>query len=249
AAQGPVVEGVVRAASFDLEQRAVRVVALSPPDSDAEMSRVVSNGAGFSVLWLARRAEVAGPSDAASSRSVRDIGPSTNIEIPGEPRAYAWLEMSAVDTAGNATGPVQRLTASSGHVSAYDVQALSSALRPILIVARDDGETVDGSGGTLLRVRALGHAVEAPLAIASDGLGRGAPIIVDGPLPWLSWVGPREHLRLIPLDAKGDAVGPASAEEGLDDARPLVALPADGRMLVAAPNERSAQLRVFTCQR
>jgi hypothetical protein len=108
--------------------------------------------------------------------------------------------------------------------------------------------------------------------LPTDGLGRGAPMFVDGPAPWLAWVGPREQLRLQPLDNAGEVVAAASAEEGFDEARPLLFLaagpdaevpvppetsrdsrstraPNDEQMLVVAPRDKSAALRVFTCRR
>jgi hypothetical protein len=256
--------GVVRAAAFDVGQRAALPRDVSPPESDAEMPRVVSNGTGFFVLWLARRPEAATALDALEA--------STDIEATGEVRAYGWLEMIAVDAAGNATGPVRRLTSSSGHVSSYDLLVRLDQPQPgILVVARDDGEAVDGAGGALLRVRARGDGAEPPVALPTDGLGRGAPMLVSAPAPWLAWVGPREQLRLQPLDITGEIVAVASAEEGLDEARPLLLLAAGphgprppslatppaspggtsnpgARMLVAAPRDKAAQLRVFTCQ-
>jgi hypothetical protein len=119
----------------------------------------------------------------------------------------------------------------------------------VLVVARDDGEQVEGSGGSLLRIRARGDGFDPPAAIPTDGLGRGGPMFVDGPAPWLAWVGPHEQLRLVPLDATGAPVGASSAEGSLDDARPLITLGTTGRMLVATPRDKEAELRVFVCQR
>jgi hypothetical protein len=241
--------GVVRAASFEVGQRVAGVRDVSPPESDAEMPRVVADDQGFFVLWLARRAE---PESADASR---------DIESPGEARAFGWLEMIALDAAGKATGPVRRLTRTSGHVSAYDVQVrYGEPKREILVVARDDEEAVDGAGGTLLRVRVRDDGAEAPLALPTDGLGRGAPTLVDAPAPWVAWVGPHEQLRMLPLDSAGEIAGAPSSEDGLDEARPLISLAAgrrvagarsnpDDRLWVAAPADKTAQLRVFTCQR
>jgi hypothetical protein len=260
-----VARGVVRSAAFELGQRTSRTRDVSPPDSDAEMPRVVSNGAGFFVLWLARRPE-------ATSLS-GDVEASSDIEATGEARVNSWLEMIALDAAGNATGPVRRLTPSSGHVSGYDLLVRLDQPKPgVLVVVRDDGEAVDGSGGALLRVRAGGDGAEQPMVLPTDGLGRGAPMFIDGPAPWLAWVGPREQLRLQPLDNAGEIVAAASAEEGLDEARPLLFLaggthagaqvPAatphdsvraralnEAGMLVVAPRDKSGALRVFACRR
>ncbi|HXN32227.1 MAG TPA: hypothetical protein VN894_10210 [Polyangiaceae bacterium] len=252
AARGMAARGVIRGASFQVGQRAAVPSDLSPPDSDAEMPRTVPSGAGFFVFWLARRADVTKASDG-----------SADIEAIGEARAFGWLEMVVVDRAGQKVGPVRRLTPTSGHVSAYDALAHFDGPKPeVWVVARDDGESIDAAGGTLLRVRLQSEGGEPPVVLPTDGLGRGAPAFVDAPLPWLSWVGPHEEVRLMPLDTAGDAVAPPSAEEGLDEARPLVGLasgrdvpgPArgpsnQGPLLVAVPRDKVAQLRVFDCQR
>jgi hypothetical protein len=132
-------------------------------------------------------------------------------------------------------------------VSAYDVQMLPGEARPTaLVVARDDGEAIDGSGGVLLRVRAREDGAEPPVALPGDGLGRGAPTLVDAPAPWLAWVGPHEELRLLPLDAAGAPFAPPSAEPGLEESRPLLVL-RGSTMLVARPEDAAAQLRPFAC--
>lgn len=245
--------GVVKAAAFSKGQVGPSHD-VSPPDSDAELPRVVPAGAGFFVVWIARRPEPVVGLDASAA------------EATGEARSYGWLETVPVDARGEATGPVRRLTPAAGHVSAYDVEAREAgdgeAAPTLFVVARDDGEAVDGSGGSLLRVRVRGDGVESPLALPTDGLGRGAPSFVSSlasPLVALAWVGKDEQARLIPLDSTGAPAGPPSAEEGLNDARPLLFLsgsavggPADGagwstQVLASTPSDPAAQLRIFSC--
>ncbi|MDP9148783.1 MAG: hypothetical protein M3O36_02405 [Myxococcota bacterium] len=245
--------GVIRAASLQGNQRGT-VRDVSPSESDAESPRVLSLDAGFIVTWLARR-----PEPWVGSES------SANQEATGEARAYGWLEAIALDPRGNAAGPVRRLTSVAGHVSTYDIQRLPAARGAVLIVARDDGEAVDGSGGGLLRVRVGEDGAEPPTEFPSEGLGRGAPAFVSAPAPWLAWVGPREQLRLLPLDSAGAPVTPPSAEDAFDEARPLVLLRADVatafdaahgedadarapvRMLVATPNDSGGVLHIYAC--
>ncbi|HEY4016837.1 MAG TPA: hypothetical protein VGM06_26065 [Polyangiaceae bacterium] len=251
--------GVIRAARFQVSPavRADPVLDVSPPDSDAEMPRVVAGGHGFFVLWIAHRAEATG--DAAA-----DPAP---IEATGEVRSHGWLEMVAVDPSGHVAGPVRRLTPASGHVGAYDVQSrVEVGKTMVLAVARDDGESVDGSGGTLWRLRVRDATMDPPLELPTDGLGRGAPTFVDSPPRWLSWVGPREQLRLLPLDANGDVASAPSIEDSLDDTRLLFSIrppksaseaPRDGalfepsseaRLLASAPADTRRELRVFGCR-
>jgi hypothetical protein len=228
---------------------------VSPAEADAEMARVVPRGTGFFVLWVARRP------DPASAAATADGA----VEALGEARSFAWLEEIAVDGHGAPAGPVRRLTPATGHVSAYDVLLTSEVKPTLLVVARDEGEAVDGSGGSLLRVRVTEDSADPPLELPTDGLGRGAPSFVDAAFgarsPWLAWVALHEQLRLAPIDSAGAPLAPPSSEEGLSDSRPLLAL-AKGEVLVAqaspsgstlsgghSERERAASLSVFLCPR
>jgi len=265
--------GVIRVAAVSSDSHVETTRAVSPVESDGEMARVVPNGSGFFVLWVARRPERSG--DAAAS------GP----EVTGEARTFAWIEMIAVDSRASARSPVWRLTPTTGHVSAYDVRLLDGTSKPLttppsagvpsalpergrndertskplttppsadvpsaepakpvlLVVARDDGEATDGSGGTLLRVRATDSGPEEASELTTDGLGRGAPILVAGleasVAPWTVWIGRDERLRLLPLDRAGVPVAASSAEEAFDDSRPLLRLANGEQMLVATLGE------------
>jgi hypothetical protein len=251
--------GAIRAAPFAAEDRLADerrgpTRDASPPESDADSPRVLAlprapgaAGDAFLVAWIAHRPEGAGPADAADAPS----------EAPGETRSFGWVEAIVVDKTGAPVGPVRRLTPPSGHVSAFDVAPLAdprdAGVRAI-VVARDEGEAVDGSGGTLLRVRVRGDGAEPPVAFATDGLGRGAPELVEGAPPWLAWVGPHEQLRLLPLDASGAPAAAPGAEAEMGEGRPLLLLapapaPAEAvaRPLVAMPSDSGAPLRVFAC--
>jgi hypothetical protein len=234
--------GVVRIAELQPDHPAAPHD-VSPADSDAEMPRIVPFGRDVAksfVMWMSQRPEPAHAPDASASE-----------EAPGEVRTQSWLEAVVVDAAGAPVGPVRRLTPATGHVSAYDVQLLAGESRPtLLVVARDDGEAVDGSGGVLLRVRMREDGIDPPLALPGDGLGRGAPTLVEAPSPWLAWVGPHEELRLMPLDPAGAPIAQPSAEPLLDEARPLAVVGQGGdRMLVATPGDAAAPLRLFACVR
>ena len=241
--------GVIRVAAVSTDSRVEATQVVSPVDSDGEMARVVPNGSGFFVLWIARRPERSGDAGSAGS------------EVSGEARAFSWIEMIAIDARALSVSPVRRLTPPTGHVSAYDVRLLdgtppalpergqndersppAEAPKPtLLVVARDDGEATDGSGGTLLRVRATDSGPEVASDFATDGLGRGAPILVGGieasVAPWAAWVGRDERLRLLPLDPAGAPAAASSVEEAFDESRPLMRLANGEQMLVATLGE------------
>ena len=239
AVPGPTPRGVVRIAEVSADHAGAARDA-SPPDSDAEMPRILPtrDPSRSFVLWIARHPETARVVDAAAVD-----------EATGEVRAQSWVEAVEVDAAGASVGPLRRLTPAAGHVSAFDATLLAAEARPtLLVVARDAGEAVDGSGGTLLRIRLREDGAEPPLGLPGDGLGRGAPTLVDGPLPWLAWIGPHEELRLLALDAAGAPAAPPTAEPLLDESRVLAILGGD-RVLVGAPGDAAASLQVFTCPR
>jgi hypothetical protein len=237
--------GVIKAAELTADGHVGATHDASPPESDAEAPRLVAFGPGYLLFWIARRMDPATLLDAAGA-----------IEVTSEVAAPAWIEAVALDAHGQTAGAVRRLTASSGHVSGFDLAQSGQAGRPeVLLVARDDGEATDGSGGTILRLRVRADGQDPPLAYATDGLGRGAPSVVDATPPWLAWVDPREETRLLPLDETGTPIAPPSAEPELDEGRPLLLVGPAGapgaaasrRLLAAMPADAAGQLRMFTC--
>ena len=235
---GPAPRGVIRGLELAPDAHATVARDVSPPDSDAEMPRVAASpGGGALVFWIARRPEAVTPIDASLA------------EITGEARANSWLEVVAVDPHGVPVGAVRRLTSLTGYVSAFDIQSMPAAggRVDVLVVARDDGEAVDGSGGALLRVRVRTDGQDPPLAFATDGLGRGAPAFVDGSPPWLSWVASSEGARLLSLDLTGAPMQLPSIEPALDDGRPLAWIEQGRRLLAAMPGDSATQLRVLSC--
>ena len=145
---------------------------VSPPQSDAELPRIVPDGAGFVVLWIARRPEGAVGGDASEP------------ETPGEPRSFGWLEMVRVDERGAVVGPVRGLTQPGGHVSAYDVREAGSPRRG----RAPGGRARRWRGHRRLGGRAAAHPASRAtpssrrVEFQTDGLGRGAPTFVDGPV-------------------------------------------------------------------
>ena len=212
--------GVIRASVIDRDWRVAAAYDLSPADSDAESPRILPVASGFVAFWIASASdtESAAPRDADSD--IRSVG---GPEATGEVRTSGWVEMLALDGRAAPRGPVRKLTSDRGHISSYDVLRLDGD-SAILVVARDDGELTDGTGGTLLIVRTSEAGPEAPLVLSSGGLGRGAPALVDARPPWVTWVGDHEELRMLPLALTGRPAGAPSAEDGLGEARPLLGI-------------------------
>ncbi len=250
--------GVVKAASFTRGPRGA-AHDVSPPDSDAELPSVVAQGGGFAVVWIARRPEPASALDGAPN------------EATGEARAFGWLEMAAVDAQGQPAGAVRRLTPATGHVSAYDVATLPdvrgrSAFVPRRRPRRRRGDrrlgrrtpAAPGDGRRRRAARRGRHGRTGPRrAEFVSGLDTSAAPPAPGPPALaLSWVGKDEQARLLPLDSAGTPLASASSEDALDDARALLFTGghACGRrrtsdVLVAAPSDSAAQLRIYACAR
>jgi hypothetical protein len=235
---GPQPRSVVRVAELSDDGRVGPTRDVSASGSDAESPRIASIDKGHLLFWLARTPE--------APPGLADGAPAA--EVTGQARVNSWIEMVGTDAHGAPTGPVRRLTPLSGHVSAFDALPLAEpSTSRALVIARDDGEAVDGSGGVLLRIIARPDGADPPTAIGVEGLGRGSPTLV-GPTPsWLSWTGPHEEARLLPLDGAGTPQARPSGEPELDEARPLALVGRDGRILAAAPADPSAQLRVVSC--
>jgi hypothetical protein len=241
-----VIRGVLR--SGDREEPARD---LSASESDAEEPRVLPNGAGFVVFWLARRPEHGSGPERSTADSAGSASPAA--EVTAEARAFSWLEMVAIDASGAQEQPVRRLTPTTGHVSAYDVAVTTEeahSTSAIVVVARDDGEAVDGSGGALLRVRVGDNAADAVVELPTDGLGRGVPTLLGGPphLLDVTWIDQHERLRLAPLDSSGAPAGPTSVEDGLGESRLLLRLDRE-QVLAERRSGVSSALAVFSCPR
>jgi hypothetical protein len=188
--------------------------------------------------------------------------------VTAEARAFSWLETVAVDTNGTPAGSVRRLTPTTGHVSAFDVAVAQDGTSPappergrnqdpaspaepaVVVVARDDGEAVDGSGGALQRLRVGDDVAEGVVELPTDGLGRGVPSLLGGPshLLDLTWVDAHERLRYLPLDASGSPAGPSSVEDGLGDSRLVLRLDRE-QVLAERRSPTKADLEIFACPR
>lgn len=126
---------------------------------------------------------------------------------------------------------------------------MASGPDPLLLVARVEGGSSEGSGLERLRVRADGTS-EPPSEIPTGGLGSGAPSLLVGASSWLAWASTREETILLPLDAAGRPSGQASSEDGFEASQPLVALGGPNILAVRlASSSGPAELRVFTCSR
>lgn len=209
--------GLVKVAAFDGDH-AELVVPVSPDATDADAPQVAVRTGGYWVSWMAHRPE-------AAPEGV-EAGPQ--IEAPGEGREYRWVEILAVDASGKPAGAPRRVTLATSHVSAYALVARSDG--DLDVIVADPEETREGAGGRIVRVVVQADAIEAPVVLLPEGVGRGAPAAIaasSGSAPWLTFSDLTDHVGLLPL---GAFTPDPSVEPSLEDARPLAIL---GQRLLA----------------
>jgi hypothetical protein len=207
---------------------------VSPDGAEVDQPRVTPHAAGWWATWIEHRAE----DDASGPR----------VEGPAEDRAYAWVDLVALDASGAPTGNLRRVTSLTGHVTSYDL-----ALRPtgeLDLFARDDTEAREASGGRVLHVVVSGEHVGDAVALVDSGLGRGAIDVLVAPTgeAWLTWFDHDDQARLAPLDASRALAAPPSLEPSLDGAR-LVASLGSGRFLAGFAGGDGSRVRSVTCTR
>ena len=210
-----------------------RVVSDGVQDVDAPRLAARANG-GWWAAWLARREESP------------DAGP--RVEVPGEARAFTWVEIVALDDSGAPVGPVRRLTAPAGHVASFDLAPRAHG--ELDVFARDETQAHEGEGGRILHIVVHDASVDEPVIVAT-GAGRGAVDLVSGATgaAWLVYVDAQDHPRLVPLGESRMPAGPATLEDELDGARLLVITSSDSltRFAAAVPASDGPVFREVTC--
>ena len=234
--------GVIEVASVTLdgkESAKVNGHVVSLDGSDDESPRIAPRPGGAWLAWLARRPEPV--SDAAIDDRA--------LEAPAERRAYQWVDVVPLDEHGAAAGPVRKLTSSTGHVGAFDLEPRATG--ELDVFARDDDQPSEGAGGSLSRITVREGGIDAPVVLVADGVGRGAfDVVTSAPnsagQTWLSYVDAGDHVRVAPLSASRGLAGAPSVEPSLEGGRILAVTPT-GALIAAFPAEEK-QLRLITCR-
>ena len=260
--------GDIKVATLDGDRGAPLTVGAtrigSPIGTDAELPRVVARHGGYWLVWVASK-----PEESPDARADPNL-----LEGPGEVPSFHWLEVIALDDRGAPVGTTKKLTPATGHVAAFDLAPRAGG-DVLDVIARDDDEAKDGSGGRILRITVRSPvAADPPLALVSEAVGRGTPDLIlaaDKATSWLEFTDTSDRVRLVPLDEARAPLGPPSVEDALDGARPLFysgyggapaapgaagatgatgaagAAGATGAMLTAYPEDPKAQLRSLVC--
>jgi hypothetical protein len=220
--EGNEVRGVIRLAVIGPDMRTLlRVDTPSRDTADAERPRVALRDGGFWVAWIARKTEPR-----------KDATPE--IEGPGQDRAYRWVELLALDAEGKPTGPVRRLTTTTGHASGFAMAQRwtpgNSGGSPLDLYVGLDEERSEGAGGGVAHLTVGSEGPPNVSSLVSEGVAtRGAaPWLspVAGGTGWLFYVDAADTMdgtRALILDGEGNAAGSPSLEPELDGARPIAA--------------------------
>jgi hypothetical protein len=227
--------GLVRLARVDAATLTLRgdAVEASGEGIDAELPRVTARPGGF---WLAY---------AARKRASKERGPSDTSEadrFSAERIDESWVQLVALDAAGEIMGDAQLVTPRDGHVLAFDLEVAGDG--GALIAWRDDDTPTGAQGGRVTVARMSPSGSSQKQLVAESGVGSGVPVLLPG---WIA-VGDAEGGTLLaPLAADGAIEGELRAEPLLGHGQVLAAR--DDQLLVARPRGTAVELVVARCAR
>jgi hypothetical protein len=191
---------------------------------------------GWWAAWIARREE--------------DSDAGARVEVPGEARAYTWIEVVSLDASGTPVGPIRKITGPTGHIGSFD---LATRVHGELdVFARDEVQSREGEGGRVLHIVVRDASVDDAVTVAT-GAGRGALDLVVGAsaAAWLAYVDAQDHSHLLALGESRSPLGPSTPEDELDGARILALLSTGNpaRFVAAVPTSDAPIFRDVTCAR
>jgi hypothetical protein len=172
--------------------------------------------------------------------------------VPGEDRAYSWVEVVTVGDDGAPGGPPRRLTPALGHVASFDLAPRSDG--ELDVVARDETQSREGEGGRVLHVVVHPDGpVGETTVILPAGAGRGSVDLVTGAgdAAWLTLSDAQDRPLVLPLGPTRSPVPLAapSVEDALEGGRLLTLATAGppARFFAAFPATEGALFREATC--
>lgn len=187
----------------------------SPDTTDAEAPRLLPKRGGYWLAWLARRPE-----------TTEDAGALP--EGPGEHRSYRWVEVVSLDTKGEPTSAVRRITPEKGRVASFELAA--GASDGLVLVVQDEAAHAEGAGERILRyVVGSGEKDRVESGDLLDGgVGHALVDLLTSPdeahAPrWLAFSDPQEHAHVAPLGASLVLGASPTAEPSLDGSRVVAA--------------------------
>jgi len=210
---------------------------VSPENTDAEAPRLLARRGGYWLAWLARRPEA---------------GEDAGAEGPGEPRAYRWVEVVALDPKGEVTSPVRRVSPEKGHVASFDL-ASTGLDAQLVVVVQDETAQTEGAGERVVRYAIEGDRTESG-DLLDGGVGHAlAEVLATQAAPrWLAFTDIQEHAHLVPLGPALELAGAATTEPSLDGARIVASAPPDLVFAVGTTGPKDSagrpELRRLVCR-
>jgi hypothetical protein len=204
-------------------------LAIAIDGSEAESPRVVRDGNGWQVAWIARKAT--GQKDGEF------------LEGAGEEATFSWVEVQRLDGAGKLQDAPITATPKTGHVT-----ALAADPRGGAFYLGTFGDTAN-DGGRLRRLVLDGKKPPVVTDLLTDGVARGLFDVIPSAVPEqadLFWfLDGDDGVHLLASPRPGQLLAPVpSLEPTLEEARPLLRL--DGERIVAA---KAQELFVVRCKR
>ncbi len=221
--------GLIRVIPLATDGTAGTPIAIAIDGSEAESPRVIRDGNGWQVAWIARKAT--GQKDGEF------------LEGAGEEATFSWVEIQRIDGAGKLQDAPITATPKTGHVT-----ALAADPRGGAFYVGTFGDTAN-DGGRLRRLVLEGKKPPVVTDLLTDGVARGLFDVVPSAIPEqpdLFWFLDRDDgVHLLASARPGQLLAPVpSLEPSLEEARPLLRL--DGERIVAA---KAQELFVVRCKR
>jgi len=211
---------------------------VSGKDTDAEVPQLVARDSGFWLAYVARR-----PLELAKRPTDKELDKDPDEDRhPAEMIQPSWIELVALDEAGEPTAPPRLLTPRTGHVQAFDLALGSEG--GAMLAWRDDDTPTGSEGGRLSFMTVSPGGGTEEQVVADENIGLGAPSLLPG---WLVATDTEGRARLAPLSPEGELLGQLRTEPALGIGQVLAA-DADS-VLVAQTVAGGVDLLVARCDR
>lgn len=207
---------------------------ISAEGQDAERPRLIARPGGFWLSYAVRGSATKKKSDKHKRADEED-----DREL-GEAITTTWVELVPLDESGSPVGASRAVTAKSGHVLAYDIEAVDDG--GALIVWRDDDTPTGSGGGRLLATVARLSGVAEPKLLAEETSAAGVPELIPG---WLALASVNGGTRIAALSPRGELLDELEPEKSLGAGVPAAAT--REVILWARPLGKAMRLSVLKC--
>ena len=222
--------GTIRGARFTLADpsKVILRASLSPPESDAEVPRLVARVGGYWLAWLAV------PPDITDDKTGQRV-----------------IEIVPLDQNGVPAGTPEVLNSTPSSISSFDLAALPDGTA---VVSWREIQKTNVAGGHVLRLlRVSPDGTREPRVIENKDMGFGVPTLTPNAVTepsklaaWLSIEASNGNTRFAGLDVNGDVLEPLADSPITSNAVILAAR--ERQLLIARPNGLAMDLLIVQCQ-